>query len=548
MKNKTKQQVAKNSKSKANHAERSQLPAVQKIHNLNYNIEYVDKWHIRLIIDIFTQELRRIIDQRILNVYAGGVKVDGFRAGKAPIDMLRSAYGNKVFDEIVTKILNQAMVHYNIISDRLLSAPKLAYNTLDDKEKFVFEITLFPQLSFVENNSVQIPYITASAKQDDVWIFLENRYNKEPNYNQIFTDVANARFSQMGDKLVIDFEGRIDDKLIDGASGQNVECVIGAGKFLAQFENSLIGLQINEETTFDVEFPDDYHGGSVAGRSVSFSIKVKEIWAKKYFEFEAELEKFYHDASYEYEHSMPAIDNTEQTEHAIEKKSTDEMILFAKDKIIASWQILLDIKYNFPIAMSYLASNCDLLDMPDSILEEIMHDESDETKNAIRDKRDQAMINEKRMSYIFRYMHNQVNAWQVDGYDKTPLAHEIYSIAFAHTFRKDFAKSIASMNSIFLSYMNQMNANNPDNEYIRMIRYFNDAAHKYKMLQKIIHNILKNCRQYEVNINVNIENAETILGNISGDITHNVKQFLQFWFRGLPNIEHKSNHEEEIVE
>jgi trigger factor len=85
------------------------------------------------------------------------------------------------------------------------------------------------------------------------------------------------RAATQGDKVTVDFEGRIDDELFEGGAGKDMDVEIGAGQMLKEFEEGLDGISVGEEKVAEVNFPEDYHGKDVAGKKAKFTLKATKI-------------------------------------------------------------------------------------------------------------------------------------------------------------------------------------------------------------------------------------------------------------------------------
>jgi trigger factor len=90
-----------------------------------------------------------------------------------------------------------------------------------------------------------------------------------------FVDVERA--SQLKDRVVIDFVGRLGDEAFDGGASEDYPLVLGAGALLKDLEDGLVGMSANEEKTVDVAFPDDYHAEHLAGKTAQFDVTVKSV-------------------------------------------------------------------------------------------------------------------------------------------------------------------------------------------------------------------------------------------------------------------------------
>jgi trigger factor len=101
--------------------------------------------------------------------------------------------------------------------------------------------------------------------------------------------VAADRVSQEGDRLTLDFEGRIDGEVFQGGKATGFAFLLGEKRMLPEFEANALGLKAGESKSFEVKFPEDYHGKDVAGKTATFSIEVKKVEAPKLPELDADF-------------------------------------------------------------------------------------------------------------------------------------------------------------------------------------------------------------------------------------------------------------------
>jgi trigger factor len=102
---------------------------------------------------------------------------------------------------------------------------------------------------------------------------------------------AASRAAQKDDKTVIDFVGKLNGEVFQGGEGKDYPVMLGAGSMLPEFENAIIGMKAGESKSFDMTFPETYHGKDVAGKQVTFTITLNSVEAPKLPELDAEFAK-----------------------------------------------------------------------------------------------------------------------------------------------------------------------------------------------------------------------------------------------------------------
>ena len=221
------------------------------------------------------------------------VTIDGFRKGAAPKEIYIKNFGLEslfmdavdfVMDEAYTKALEDAKVVPVI-------EPKLEISAIDEnKVTFKFTITGKPEVTLGE-------YKKLGLKKEKAKVTKEELDAEVKRLRDQLAEIAPKEDGvvEVGDTAVIDFEGFVDDKPLDGGKGENYPLEIGSHTFIPGFEEGLVGMKVNETKTLDLKFPDDYVA-DLKGKEVKFQITVREIKQRIIPELN---EDFYQDLGYD---------------------------------------------------------------------------------------------------------------------------------------------------------------------------------------------------------------------------------------------------------
>lgn len=233
---------------------------------------------LTLTIDGDSDELEQI-KQDVVARLAGSVKLQGFRAGKAPLQLVeRNLDQNQLQQEFLETAVNDLYVKA-IDQERVrpVSQPSITiskfvpFTTLQvtAEVEAVGEI----KLSDYKKLKVTKPKVSITEKQiDDVIKDLQQRVAKREDVD---------RAAKLGDEVTIDFAGT-DAKTkepVAGADGKEYPLLLGSGNFIPGFEEQLVGLKAGEEKTFDITFPEDYGVKSMQKQKVTFIVTVRKIQA-----------------------------------------------------------------------------------------------------------------------------------------------------------------------------------------------------------------------------------------------------------------------------
>ena len=212
----------------------------------------------------------------------GKAQIRGFRPGKVPAGHLRKLYGKSFMAEIVNEILNETP--RSVLHDRGEKAamqPEIsmtedeaeAARVLDGKADFEFSIAyeIVPKIAIVDVSGIAITREVYDVPEDEV-------------DEQVLKVAESARTyetrkgkAENGDRVTIDYLGKIDGEPFDGGADSGSQLVLGSGRFIPGFEEQLVGVKAGDEKVINVTFPAEYPAANLAGKAATFDISVKEV-------------------------------------------------------------------------------------------------------------------------------------------------------------------------------------------------------------------------------------------------------------------------------
>ena len=203
------------------------------------------------------------------------VKIDGFRAGKAPKDMFIKKYGKEsLFLDAADVVLQSAytkMLEENKDAE-IVAQPEVNLKSIDEKGvEFNFTLTLKPEVKLGK-------YKKLGVKKEEVTVTKEEL---EKAVNETLSKYAENVTKEGpvvdGDIAIIDFEGFKDSVAFEGGKGENYSLTIGSNTFIPGFEEQIIGMKVGETKDINVSFPEEYHAEDLKGQPVVFKVTVNEI-------------------------------------------------------------------------------------------------------------------------------------------------------------------------------------------------------------------------------------------------------------------------------
>lgn len=226
-----------------------------------------------MTVSIPADEVEEKIQTRLKNL-AKNAKLPGFRPGKAPLKIIDQQYGEQVLQEVAGSLIESSL-HEAFNQENLIPAgtPDIEPKSMERGKdiEFTASFDVYPEVEKLDLAGVEIRRPVCEISDEDIDRTVDSMRRQKVSH------VPVERGAQEGDQITVDFKGTIDGEPFAGGEAEDYQLVLGQGQFLEEFENGVLGAGPGEQRTVTVEFPDDYHGEEVAGKSVEFDIRVKEV-------------------------------------------------------------------------------------------------------------------------------------------------------------------------------------------------------------------------------------------------------------------------------
>ena len=235
--------------------------------------EKLEKSRVALTIEVGAEEFEAAVNKAYLKM-RGKMNIPGFRPGKAPRKMIESMYGAEVFyEEAVNAILPDA--YESAVDEQKLEVvgyPQVEIENVG-KEGATFKCTVavYPEVELGQYKGLEAVKAEVKVMAADVNARLKEMADRNTRL------VSVEREAKSGDTAVIDFEGFLNGVPFKGGKGEKYELVLGSGSFIPGFEEQVVGMSANEEKDINVTFPENYHSEELAGKEVTFKVKVHEV-------------------------------------------------------------------------------------------------------------------------------------------------------------------------------------------------------------------------------------------------------------------------------
>ena len=215
---------------------------------------------VELTISLGTEELKAA-EQVALTKLAKEVKIEGFRKGKAPLELVaaqvdQTILGQETLENALSKAVAEAFLKEDI---KAIDRPEV------DVKKFM------PKVELGDYKNLKVKKDTVEVSKEEVSETIDRILKNFAEKKKV------DRKSKDGDEVIIDFLGKKDGAAFDGGKAEKFPLELGSKSFIPGFEEGLIGKKAGDEISLDLEFPKDYHAKDLAGAKVVFEVKIHEV-------------------------------------------------------------------------------------------------------------------------------------------------------------------------------------------------------------------------------------------------------------------------------
>ena len=229
----------------------------------------------RMRVELPIAPIEQQVDSRLKSV-GQTAKIKGFRPGKVPAKVVRQRYGKQVREEVLGEVLQQSYTAA-VTQEKLNPAGGPKIETEDDDGKtFAFTATfeVMPDVVLKDLGDIKIDKPEVTIGDEDIDAMLMNLRKQKAAWQDV------DRKSADGDRVTVDFLGKLKGEAFAGGEGKDYPVELGAGQMLPDFEKGLTGVKAGDETTIKVKFPKEYHAEELAGKKADFDITVHRVEAE----------------------------------------------------------------------------------------------------------------------------------------------------------------------------------------------------------------------------------------------------------------------------
>jgi trigger factor len=272
------------------------------------------------------------------------VRINGFRPGKVPVAHLKRVYGRSVMADVVQEAITTA--NKQIVDDnglRLAQEPKVELPTdqasidaaLEARGDLNFKVALevLPKIEVGAFDDIALERPVVDVEDADV----DQALSRIADNRRAFADKGEGAKAGNGDRVTVDFVGKIGGELFEGGTSENIEVILGSNTFIPGFEEQLLGVVAGERRDVEATFPESYANRALAGKTAAFDVTVKAVATPEPFAIDDEFAKSLN------------FESLDKLKEMIRGNLTNEYARASRDKLKRQLLDSLDTRYSFEL-------------------------------------------------------------------------------------------------------------------------------------------------------------------------------------------------------
>lgn len=227
----------------------------------------------RISLTIKADEIQKAVRAELINT-AKKVRIDGFRKGKVPLNMVEQRYGAHVRQEALSELMKKHLVDALVENKiNMVGAPNYTPGEYKEGDDFSYTVDfeVYPEIEITGLDKVEIEKPIVEIKNEDIDSMVETLRKQQSTWKETPAPAENDN------RVVMDFTGLIDGEAFEGGKATDFELLLGQGRMIPGFEDGILGHKAGENFNIDVTFPEDYHNDALKGKKATFEIQLKRV-------------------------------------------------------------------------------------------------------------------------------------------------------------------------------------------------------------------------------------------------------------------------------
>jgi len=247
------------------------------------SLETLGNLERRLLVSVPQTEIEGEVETRLKRL-ARTARVAGFRPGKVPLKIVEQQYGAQVRQEVLGEALQRSFSEA-VREQKLKVVGYPRFEPRGDEAAADFEYSatfeIYPEVALGDLGQAVVEKPQVAIGDAEVEKTLQVLRKQRSTFEKV------PRPAAAGDQVTIDFRGTLEGQEFEGGKGDGVTVLLGEGRLLPDFETQIAGMAEGQSKTFELTFPQDYHGKEVAGKTAVFEVSLREVAERRLPEMNA---------------------------------------------------------------------------------------------------------------------------------------------------------------------------------------------------------------------------------------------------------------------
>lgn len=247
---------------------------------MNVTKKNLEKSQVELTVELSVEEFKPYILRGAENV-SKEMKIEGFRPGKVPYEVLKAKIGETViFEEAARIAINKTIekaIDENMEKGQAIGQPQVNITKLAPGNPVEYKILLavLPEVKLGEYKNFKVKVGKTEVKEDEVLKVIEHLREAQVKEALVEREIKD------GDKALLDIELFLDKVPVEGGQGKDVAIIIGKDYIIPGFDKNIIGAKKGDKKTFNIPYPEKHHMANLAGKLVDHIVTIKDVYERE---------------------------------------------------------------------------------------------------------------------------------------------------------------------------------------------------------------------------------------------------------------------------
>ncbi len=246
---------------------------------MNISKKELGKSQIELIVELTAEEFKPFLKRGAEKV-SKEVKIEGFRPGHVPYEILKSKIGEMTILEEAAKIAVSKTADGAIkenATSQIVGQPEITITKLAPDNPLEYKITLavLPEIKLGDYKNVKVKMEKAEVDEKEVEKLIEQMREMKVK------EAISEKEAGENDRVIVDIDMFLDNVPVDGGQGKEVGIIMGKDYIIPGFDKKIIGAKAGEVKEFSLLYPADHYQANLAGKMVDFRVKIKQVYERQ---------------------------------------------------------------------------------------------------------------------------------------------------------------------------------------------------------------------------------------------------------------------------